>query len=246
MKFRQARLVLLGLALGVLLALVLAPQTRWLVRLQALTALRLYHPLPSGPCYTGSSAGDQRRVEAVAARHPNDYAVQYAAAVADNSHDETLANLHALAARFPDRPTLYANLLRYEMLGKVRLERPEENLLRGLPPSHKYRMGHYDAPADLASFDADAAAGERLDPGNAYFPLMRAVGLFAGFRDAEGLAAFRRASLNRPGGNTARTRSRRAGVCTRQPSMIRAPWGASASPLPCSCRSTSSSAPWPA
>ena len=195
MKFRQARLVLLGLALGVLLALVLAPQTRWLVRLQALTALRLYHPLPSGPCYTGSLAGDRRRAEAVAARYPNDYMVQYAAAVADNSHDETLANLHALAARFPDRPALYANLLRYETLGKVHLERPEENLLLGLPLSHKYGFGHSNAPADLAAFDADAAAGERLDPDNAYFPLMRAVGLFAAFRDAEGLAAFRRASI---------------------------------------------------
>ena len=67
--------------LVLLLVLLLAPQTRWLVRLQALTSLRLYYPLPSGPCYTGSSAGDRRRVEAVAARHPNDYAVQYAAAV---------------------------------------------------------------------------------------------------------------------------------------------------------------------
>ena len=194
MKSRQARLALLGLALGVLLALLIVPQTRWLVRLQTLTSLRLYHPLPSGPCYTGSSVGDRKRVEAVAARHPDDFAIQYAAAVTDDSHDETLAGLHALAPRFPDRPALYANLLRCEMLGKVHLERPEENLLRGLPLSHKYHMGHYNAPADLTAFDADAAAGERLDPDNAYFPLMRAVGLFAGFRDAEGLAAFRRAS----------------------------------------------------
>ena len=201
MKPQQARLTLTGLALGVLLALVLAPQTRWLVRLQALTSLRQYHPLPSGPCYSGSAAGDRQRVEAAAARHPADFAVQYAAAVTEDSHDKTLAGLHALAARFPDRPALYANLLRYEMLGKVHLERPEENLLRGLPLSHRFDTWHPNAPtdlaafgADLATFDADAAAGERLDPDNAYFPLMRAVGLFAARRDAEGLAAFRRAS----------------------------------------------------
>ena len=194
MKSQQARLAQTGLALGVLLALLIAPQTRWLVRLQTLTSLRLYHPLPSGPCYSGSSAGDRDRYQAVAARHPDDFGVQYAAAVTDDSHDETLAGLHALAPRFPDHPALYANLLRYEMLGKVHLERPEENLLRGLPLSHEYRMGHYNAPADLAAFDADAAVGERLDPDNAYFPLMRAVGLFAGFRDDEGMAAFRRAS----------------------------------------------------
>ena len=194
MKPRQARLALMGLALGVLLALLIAPQTRWLVRIQGLTVLRLYHPLPSGPCYTGSAAGDRNEYQAVAARHPDDFAVQYAAAVSGDSHDRVIAALHALTTRFPDRPALYANLLRYEMLGKIHLERPEENLLRGLPLSHKLDTGHPNAPADLAAFDADAAAGEHLDPDNAYFPLMRAVGLFAGFRDAEGLAAFRRAA----------------------------------------------------
>jgi len=194
MKSQQVRLALTGLALGVLLALLIAPQTRWLGRLQILTVLRLYHPLPSGPCYTGSSAGDRDRYQAVAARHPDDFAIQYAAAVTDDGHDKTLAGLHALTTRFPDRPALYANLLRYEMLGKIHLQRPEDNLLAGLPPSHKFDTGYHNAPTDLASFDADAAAGERLDPDNAYFPLMRAVGLFAAFRDAEGLAAFRRAS----------------------------------------------------
>ncbi len=146
MKSRQARLTLLGLALGALLALLLAPQTRWFVRLQTLTSLRLYHPLPSGPYYTGSSASDRRRVEAVATRHPNDYAIQYAAVVAADRSDEIVTNLHALATRFPDRPALCANLLRYETLGKVHLERPEENLLRGLPLSHKYGMGQHNAP----------------------------------------------------------------------------------------------------
>ena len=80
------------------------------------------------------------------------------------------------------------------MLGKVHLERPEEEAL--LNPGLRLNNSriHHNAPADLAAFDADAAAGERLDPDNAYFPLMRAAGLFAAFRDAEGLAAFRRAS----------------------------------------------------
>lgn len=45
----------------------------------------------------------------------------------------------------------------------------------------------------LAQFDTDAAEGERLEPDNAYFPLMRSVGLFAANRDAEALAAIRRA-----------------------------------------------------
>lgn len=191
----QLRLALTGLPLGVLLALLLAPQTRWLVRLQVLTALRLYHPVPSGPCYM-SSATDARRYAAVAARHPNGFAIQYAAAVsAVDSTDDTLRHLRALAFRFPDRPALYANLLRYETIGNVRLARPDEDLL--LPPTARRRATPPERPSTaqvLAAYDREAAAGERLDPSNAYFPLMRAVGLFAAFRDADGLAAVQRAS----------------------------------------------------
>jgi len=195
MKSRQARLSLLGLALGVLLALGIAPQTRWLVRGEALTTLRLHHPLPvSGAPYTLSPTDDRDRYEAVAARHPDDFAIRYAAAVTDNGQDETPAGLRALAARFPDRPALYANLLRYEVLAKVRLSRPKEEALLNSGLRQADSRMPYNAPADLAAFDADAAVGERLDPDNAYFPLMRAVGLFAAFRDAEGLAAVQCAS----------------------------------------------------
>lgn len=59
-----------------------------------------------------------------------------------------------------------------------------------------YPGGGQNSPPDaaaLAAFDADAAAGEKLDPDNAYFPFMRAVGLFAAHRDAEGRAAVLRA-----------------------------------------------------
>jgi len=192
----QHRLALVGLALGVLLALIIAPQTRWLVRLQVLTVLRLYHPLPAldSPAYTPSAAEDQRRYEAVAARHPNDFAIQYGVAATAGSSGATLAGLRALTVRFPDRPALYANILRYETLGNVHLVRPEENLLlspaaRGAVPPMRPSTAQ-----NLAAYDREAAAGERLDPSNAYFPLMRAVGLFAAFRDADGLAAFRRAS----------------------------------------------------
>lgn len=195
MKSRQTRLTLLGLALGVLLALVIAPQTRWLVRLQILTALRLYHPLPvSSAPYTLSSMEDRGRYEAVAARRPGDYSLQYGLGVTGNSPDDTLKGLRALAARFPDRPSLYANILRYETIEKVHLVRPKEEALINPGVRPEVSRLRYNAPADLAAFDQAAAAGERLDPDNAFFPWMRAVGLFAAFRDADGLAAFRRAS----------------------------------------------------
>ncbi|MCA1596958.1 MAG: hypothetical protein LC772_11115, partial [Chloroflexi bacterium] len=54
--------------------------------------------------------------------------------------------------------------------------------------------GQHVTPAALADFDRNAAVGERLAPHNAYFPLMRAVGLFAGHRDCEAMEAIERAS----------------------------------------------------
>ena len=66
-------------------------------------------------------------------------------------------------------------------------------MLLGLPRAARATRRTAPPPPHLAAFDAEAAAGERLDPDNAYFPLMRAVGLFAAHRDAEGLAAVHRA-----------------------------------------------------
>ena len=191
------RLAQTGLALGVLLALLIAPQTRWLVRLQALTCLNLYHPLPGVvpegcDAYTTSGENDARLLRRVAERHPDDYDTQYAYAEAKPGAPETLAALRALAVRFPNRPALYANLLRHETRGNVTLHRVEDYM--GSPLAQGYKPDPPPTPAALATFDEEAAIGERLDPDNAYFPMMRAVGLFAAHRDAEGLQAVHRAS----------------------------------------------------
>lgn len=108
-----------------------------------------------------------------------------------------VAGLRALVARFPDSPSLRANLLRYQVGNSdsrtgVYLSRGEDWFSGGKAP-RDYKAPPPPDPALLAAFDADAAAGERLDPDNAYFPLMRAAGLFAARRDTEGLDAVRRA-----------------------------------------------------
>src|SRR5438876_457325 len=54
-------------------------------------------------------------------------------------------------------------------------------------------VGMLLAVAALPAYDREGAEGERLDRDNAYFPFMRAAGLLAGHRDAEALAAIRRA-----------------------------------------------------
>ncbi len=199
MNTNQFRLTQLGLALGVLLALLIAPQTRWLVRLQTLTLLHQYHPLlpptwagGTPAYYTTSEANDTRLYHAAAARHPGDFLLQYAAATL-GSRLQTISNLRALASRFPNNPILLANLLRYESSG-IHSNRTDDFLLIQ-EPIPKTLPFVPSTPETLASFDRDAAAGERADPDNAYFPLMRASGLFAARRDAEALAAVQRASV---------------------------------------------------
>ncbi len=187
---------LAGLALGTLAALLIAPQTRSLVRVQMAMTLGLYHPFgntSTGWTYTGSAHHDRERERAVAESNPNDYLIQYAAASSGvSSSAGQLQNLRDLTRRFPNTPSLYANILRNATRGSVHFNRKESDLLIG-------QAKHFDdhrppsTPEALAAFDQDAAAGERLDPDNAYFPFMRAAGLYAAHKDAEARAAIHRA-----------------------------------------------------
>ena len=172
-----------AVAVFVFVALLLAPPTRWLVRIQAFPGL-----LDGGP-------GRQGFIQS----HPDDYQVQLGGQT-DFQKQTPVQYARSLVPRFPDNPSLRANILRYATQEEIHLQRPEENLLSAdLAPQStagSYPGGSRDEPPaapQLAAFDADAAAGERLDPDNAYFPLMRAVGLFAARRDDEGIAAVRRA-----------------------------------------------------
>ena len=48
-------------------------------------------------------------------------------------------------------------------------------------------------PAEFAEFDRAAAEGERLDPDNAYFSIMRSAGLYASHHDVDAVSAVLRA-----------------------------------------------------
>ena len=176
------RLALSGLALGALLALFIAPQTRWLVRLQTLP------PSLAGGNYERQKA---QFVEA----HLNDYLVQLAGKTTNYSTQTQVQYARSLVSRFPESASLRANILRYA-LAKFRVYRAEDFLLQGNPVPAQIIDPKYPppTPAMIAAFDADAAAGERLDPNNAYFPLLRMFGLFAAHHDTEALAALQRAS----------------------------------------------------
>lgn len=192
---------LIGLSLGVILALLIWPATGWLVRSQV--ALFLPVPASVAPFGVTPAAGEYTRQHfpETAARHPDDYLLQFAAAVTvppaegPLTSEVKIGRLRELTRRFSDRPSLYAALLRFAVLEQVRVERDETYSLTGeTPPAHHAASKPCNTPEQLAAFDRDAAEGERLDPDNAYFPVMRSVGLFAAHRDAEALAALQRAA----------------------------------------------------
>ncbi len=184
MNTQKTRLTLLGIACGILLALLLAPQTRWLVRTQAFPSVVLR-----------PDRYNQQKMEFVR-QHPNDYQIQLGGQAGDDPRSP-VEYARSLISRFPNNASLRANILRYATTKEVLLDRDEYYLLQDQPVPVRRPDPNNPPPtaAHLAAFDADAAAGERLDPDNAYFPFMRAFGLFAAHRDAEGLAAVERASM---------------------------------------------------
>ena len=196
------RTALVGVALAVVAVLFIAPQSRWLARTQ-FAAAGFARPQSDERREADETAQRQR----MASRFPADVNVQIAAALdgAGEHYSPTgpdintfrMAALRGVVRRFPDSSTLYAALTRYATGGtddrnRVHVARPEEDLLSSYtpPPDAKYTRPD---PHVLAQYDADCAAGERLDPANAYFPFMRAVGLFAAYRDTDAVNAVLRA-----------------------------------------------------
>jgi len=183
--------ILAGIALLLLLVL---PATRWLF----LTQLRM-------ELLHGQQI-DLKAEEQAARNHPGVYPIQLAAALlpqplppnvdppaTTTQNRVRLQRLQDLAARFPDAPSAPATILRYLTLGEVRLHRDEESLYSGIEPKHQPGDKQQSDPELLAMFDQAAETGERTDPDNAYFPIMRAISLFDEHRDDEALAEIQRA-----------------------------------------------------
>lgn len=180
---------LTGITLGVAIALLIWPGTRSVVRHNMQTEL-----------LQDSLHWNAEIERSVAEQHPQDLQIQiaYAAALPVSGQEpersaQRIEHFKAVAAHFPDSPSVYANEMRYLTQGAVHLHRLEPSLFEGITPSQPIPTLPNEA-AEIAEFDAAAAAGERLDPDNAYFPMMRAVGLYNQHRDSEAFAALQRAS----------------------------------------------------
>jgi hypothetical protein len=213
---------LVGLAFGVLIAVLFAPETGWLVRSQL--KMQIGGPETMSNMMADLGVRDapvqirpdllQARREALAARYPDDFQIQLAAAasvptppretdpapsISDSEAPDTSTQrdvrVRALAAKFPNNPSLYAILIRYQTMSFIRLNRPEGDNLNSVSPQKSPDPTKVSTPEHLATYDQDCATGERLDPNNAYFPCMRALGHFAAHRDDEALADLHRAAI---------------------------------------------------
>ncbi|MEJ5253324.1 MAG: hypothetical protein HPY54_08175 [Chthonomonadetes bacterium] len=198
---RTIRWLLIVVPLALLVVLAIYPGTGWLVRQhlwipQGVTVTQLAFSPAAGN--DEILARVQSRLKQTALRHPSDYLAQLSWAMSQTSMQASSQNLRALLPRFGDRPSLYAHILRYSTSSNVVIYRQEEQILAqgripdptSLPPPPPP-----PPPEVLAEFDRIAREGERLDPDNAFFPMMRAVGYFAGKRDREAVQAILRASV---------------------------------------------------
>jgi len=169
------------------LALFIAPATRYIAWRHAKQVL--------------FRAAGRTTYEQLTARHPRDVQMQLVLAMqrldqpppAGKTQMEAplLVAFRDLTNRVPDQPAVYANALRYLAHGRGIVGRAEEYALSSeQAPKHITSAD----PAILAEFDGYAAAGERIDATNGYFPMMRAASLFAVHRDEEALSAVQRAA----------------------------------------------------
>ena len=171
------RLSLAGLLCAA--CVILLPFTRHLAGMQA----RMLFERPAASLYilrvigvkNGVPQSDKEaqdaQLEGVTQQNPSDVALQIAAALHSMN---SVRQLRALTPRFPDNAALRAHILRISAM-----------------TMHPNRVPDAEA---AALYDGDAAQGERLEPNNAYFSMMRAMALTAQQKDDQAIALLLRAA----------------------------------------------------
>lgn len=205
---------LLGLALGATFALLLVPGIGWLIRAQSLPELltsprspfnpRNLAALAGAPQYRQSFAFSEdaaaQVAQAVATRYANyPYtSIHYSTEVTFQDSTASLTGLREVHQRFPSSPVVQAAYLRYasQYLG---LNRPEESWLQGKGPAPVWEENYWksrtpEIEAEMREYEMYAREGERLDPNNAFFPMMLAAVQFARYQDKEALESVARAA----------------------------------------------------
>ncbi len=220
-RYEPKRWVAGGLVAAALATVTVLPSTGWLVRQQG-QALFSGPVFPNRT--SDAQAQSSAREKEAARTRPDDFPVQLALALrqgagakenvgltaSQSAVDEAsikttkdtwvpsakLRALHVLEATYANQPSLYAAMLRDLSLGSVKLDHRTEQ--RDLEPPRTDAESRNAAPVvhanALREWERAAVQGEKLDPTNAFFPFLRAVGLFAQNRDAEAVAEIEKAA----------------------------------------------------
>jgi len=198
---RQAEAALLATGAIAVLATLVNPTTGWLARYHGQTAVALV----SRDSSRREQTPDPVRTKAVVDAHPGSFPHAFGAALeqattadaAQPAQTRTaLDALDKLSHEYPERPEVLAALLRLGCRAIPMGRDSEQRVADGRPPriARAIVEERLPSPADLAWFDEIAARGEALDPDNAFFPALRAVGHLAARKDKLAWDALSRAS----------------------------------------------------
>jgi hypothetical protein len=212
--YLRKHLVLPLIAAMALATVALVPQTGWLVQPQIQAAVGIW---PESEWRTLTDIGirsedmsfswirkmpqDAREVAIRqttilgASPNNNDIGMQIAGTLTAAKWAEFPERLRKLAKKYPNSPEVCATILRFTVTSEARLNpRNQEGNILKFRPATNYSPPKPNDPVATERFIRDALRGEQLAPQNAYFPLMRSIGLLALKRDEEALIALHKAA----------------------------------------------------
>jgi hypothetical protein len=167
----------------------------------AKSQLKMLAGINSLAIFQGTGAERAKEV-AYVAQHPDDVTIQFGGALRQSvsaasgqgfDSKERAEQLRTVAAKFPDHPEILAATLRAESQAEVLVHRPEASQFLDNRPAPKtgtvtVKQKVSDAAA-VRRFIDQCLAGERVDPDNAYFPLLRAMAYTELRQDKDAFAA---------------------------------------------------------
>jgi hypothetical protein len=153
----------------------------------AKSQLKMLAGINSLAIFQGTGAERAKEV-AYVAQHPDDVTIQFGGALRQSvsaasgqgfDSKERAEQLRTVAAKFPDHPEILAATLRAESQAEVLVHRPEASQFLENRPAPKtgtvtVKQKVSDAAA-VRRFIDQCLEGERVDPDNVYFPLLRAM-----------------------------------------------------------------------
>jgi hypothetical protein len=186
---------LLGISLGAVLAVLCIPQTGWIVRHDVMGIVEPvrkpnFFPQPNKDLLARYPGDVSLRIWKIWNLH-DVYSPLY------GYHFAQLVAFERLEQKFPNSPAVFANEIGLScMAGGLYVEwRPQEQAMWGVPAKYINTGPSPDSIHERNVNDVIYAAlhGEQIDPGNAYFPTMAAIGYFSKHQDDLAIASLLRA-----------------------------------------------------